>query len=120
MRMPDEEIQNLKKDKFDANIIIPIISDNPNITNYPGFGNSFYYKAGTRVHIHLGIKVESNGWEHLFKLPIGYRPYSIVQQAICGSSLLMNTGVNVSNDGMISVQTNSNYIGGDFEFDAFN
>lgn len=118
MRMPDE-IENNALLKLNPNIAIPIIPNNNKISNYVGFGGSFYYKVGTRVHIHLGIKVESDAWESLFQLPAGYRPYSVVQQSLCGSSLVMNTGVNVGSDGNVSVQTNSNYIGGDFEFDAF-
>lgn len=118
MKMPDE-FENNASLKLNSNIVIPIAPTNDKISNYEGFGSSFYYKVGTRVHIHLGIKVESNVWELLFQLPVGYRPYSVIQQSLCGSSLLMNTGVNVGSDGNVSVQTNSNYIGGDFEFDAF-
>jgi hypothetical protein len=115
-----QEIKNLRKDKLNANIVVPIVSNNPNISNYNGFGNSYYYKTGTRVCVHLGIKVDSTEWEFVFHLPEGCRPYGLVQKTLCGSSLLKSTGVQLSQNGDIYVQTDTSYACGDFEFDAFN
>lgn len=119
MKMPDE-IENNASLKLNSNIVISITPNNDKITNYAGFGNSYYYKSGTRVCIHLGIKVDSTEWEFVFHLPEGCRPYGLVQKTLCGNSLLKPAGVQLSQNGDIYVQTNTNYACGDFEFDAFN
>jgi hypothetical protein len=64
MKMPDKF-----EEKLDTNIIIPITPNTVGISNHEGYGNSYYYKIGTRVHVHLGLKVEPKNLVDIIILP---------------------------------------------------
>lgn len=100
-----------------------IISITPLVgSNYSGFGNSFYYKIGTKVHVHLGLKdLTSNASNKVFIMPKGYRPNataSILGYSYGTTSLIGGT---VYDTGSIEIHPqNAPYATFDFEYDAFN
>lgn len=72
-----EEID--KKHKMNDNGLLfkgsDIIAITPSLgTNHSSWGGSYYYKIGTKVHIHLGINLNTNVRSEIFNMPRGYRP----------------------------------------------
>lgn len=113
-------------DRNNSNIIQPVIPinitpSNNKVTNYSGFGNTYYYKTGTRVHIHMGVKVDNGNspeWISVFTLPTGYRPINTMFVLGTGSSFMSPAGMIVNPTGIVQVSTNSSYCGADIEYDA--
>lgn len=119
MKMPDEEIQNLKKDKLDASIIVPLIPTNPLVTNYAGYNNSYCYKVGHKVVVHIGIKIDTEDAVNAFILPERYRPHFTLAAVGIGSSVSNISALQVYSSGVIYIQSNYTYSNIDFEFDLF-
>lgn len=90
-----------------------------NGTAYENFGSCYYYKKGTRVHIHLGLSGLSNSNTRVFTLPAGYRPYTTVGGVSLGDSLLTRAGYEVGVGGAIVVNSAYGYMLADIEYDAF-
>lgn len=90
-------------------------------SNYDPYGNSYYYKIGTRVHVHIGIGDLGSGLKNIFTLPKGYRPKTRVVFFGQGENILIFSEVVVDSDGLIRAKSSGNdYVLADFEFDAFN
>lgn len=90
-----------------------------NGTGYAYYGNCYYYKVGTRVHIHLGLSGLPNGQVNIFTLPVGYRPLSAMGGAGVGDVPSHYAGWEVITNGNVSVHTAYGYMLADIEFDAF-
>lgn len=90
-----------------------------NGTNYDFYGNTYYYKIGSRVHVHIGINLTVNTNENIFTLPVGYRPYTIIGAVGLGSIINSTSGVQITSDGSVTVNTQSQYVLLDIEFDTF-
>ena len=88
-------------------------------TNYAFYGGTFYYKNGSRVHVHIGIKLTSNTTTNIFTLPVGYRPYTIIGAVGLGEDINSTSGVQVTLDGSVKVNTQDFYALIDIEFDTF-
>lgn len=89
-------------------------------SNYAHWGNSYYYKKGTRVHIHLGLHdLTANGATDIAVLPEGYRPRTTFT-GIGQGQLVSNYAIAaISPEGGIVVYGTTQYFIGDFEFDTF-
>lgn len=107
--------QNLKLTQSNIISITPLVG-----SNYEAYGNCYYYKVGTRVHVHLGLSdLTPNDANVVFKLPEGFRPLTLVTAVGVGQGLDENVSIQLSLYGDITVYTKSIYALFDFEFDAF-
>ena len=92
-----------------------------NGVNYENYGNSYYYKVGTRVHVHFGVSgLTANQYVKLFTLPDGYRPYQAVTCVGTGEGATKIIPMTINNVGECVVYTDDQYCQIDCEFDAFN
>lgn len=87
-------------------------------SNYSGFGNSFYYKIGSRVHIHLGLEnLTPNTNQTVFAPPAGYKPVTSVAGAGVGGSMSEVVPYQLGNS--VALRSPSQYALVDIEYDAF-
>lgn len=113
---------NVKNDAsllMSSNDVIPIT---PLVgSNYGNYGNSYYYKKGTKVHVHLGLSgLTANTSNTVFQLPEGYRPQTIMPIHGLGQGMGYPIAGQVSGSGTINVYPEKGYAIFDFEFEAFN
>jgi hypothetical protein len=86
---------------------------------YSSFGNCYYYKKGTRVHIHIGIQgLTANSNTQISTLPAGYRPDSYIAGLGIGNTLAQKSAIQIETDGKVIVRTEGQYALIDFEYDA--
>lgn len=86
---------------------------------YNGYGNCYYYKIGTKVHVHIGMKIDANDITLIYRLPEGYRPNSTI--AIIGfgyTSIGDVSKIQINSQGDISVYDGGGYVLADIEYDA--
>ena len=83
------------------------------------YGKCYYYKVGTKVHIHLGLGGLPNVQANVFTLPIGYRPFHVLGGPCIGDTTTHVAGWEVMPTGAINVHTAYGYLLADIEFDAF-
>ena len=110
--------------KNDASIladVTPTTITPSNGSNYSAYSNSFYYKIGTRVHIHLGLKgLTANTLQQVFDIPVGYRPNGhMVTVGQGGGSDLVGQAIIEADTHTLDVRSPSAYLSADFEYDAF-
>lgn len=91
-----------------------------NASNYEGYGNSFYYKVGSRVHLHIGIKIENTANTQIYTLPEQYRPFVIAVAIGTGSSFTNLSTGQVDNQGRVYVNSQYGYANIDIEYDTLN
>ena len=114
-------IEKINKTKLDSSIITQINNfENEAVTNYAGYNNSYYYKHGSKVHIHLGIKIDTTEFITIFTMPEGYRPRALTGAMGIGSSPVNPVGIQIDSIGRIQTQTSNGYCNADIEFDVFN
>lgn len=90
-------------------------------SNYSGYGNSYFYKIGTRVHIHLGLQgLTANTNQYVATIPEGYRPRGTLAIVGLGATQTEIIGGQAYPGGSISIQPVSQYALFDYEYDAFN
>lgn len=90
-------------------------------SNYSAYGNSWYYKKGTKVHVHIGVQgLTANSYVTLFTLPAGYRPRSIIPIVGFGSSFSVIVAGQIYTNGEITIYSTSSYCAFETEFEAFN
>ena len=100
-----------------------VISITPSgATNHTGFGGSYYYKTGTRVHVHLGIKMNTTTRSEIFNMPAGFRPKGTI--CVLGGGADGNvpdiSSVEILEDGRIFAKSNTHFVCINTEYDAFN
>ena len=122
-RMLNEKISkasdiNVSSLKLNSNIIQSFIPQQA--TSYESYGGCYYYKIGTKVHVHLGISVPDTATKNIYTLPQGYRPYSRVGNSGCGSNVQNTGGIQIDTDGTIKAGSLEGYVLVDIEYDAFN
>lgn len=89
-------------------------------SNYSEYGNCYYYKKGSRVHIHIGIQGLTGGVNTTISiLPSGYRPSSIISAIGFGSSWSEKAVLLITQNGELNVQSEGSYAMIDVEYDAF-
>jgi hypothetical protein len=101
----------------DSNKIINFSPKNASVHNF--YGGCYYYKKGTRVHLHLGLSGLSNSNVNIFTLPKGYKPYSLLGGVAQADSLTTRAGYEINANGEITVNSSRGYMLADIEFDAF-
>lgn len=109
---------NVSSLKLNSNIIQSFIPQQA--TSYESYGGCYYYKIGTKVHVHLGISVPDTATKNIYTLPQGYRPYSRVGNIGCGSNVQNTGGIQIDTDGIIKAGSLEGYVLVDIEYDAFN
>lgn len=109
---------NVSSLKLNSNIIQSFIPQQA--TSYENYGGCYYYKIGTKVHVHLGISVPDTAIKIIYTLPQGYRPYSRVGNSGCGSNIQNTGGIQIDTDGIIKAGSLEGYVLVDIEYDAFN
>lgn len=109
---------NVSSLKLNSNIIQSFIPQQA--TSYESYGGCYYYKIGTKVHVHLGISVPDTATKNIYTLPQGYRPYSRVGNVGGGSNVQNTGGIQIDTDGTIKAGSLEGYVLVDIEYDAFN
>lgn len=106
----------------DASVLLDtndVISFTPaTCTPYAGYGNCYYYKIGTRVHVHIGVSGSNSIHYREFEMPIGYRPNG-------GSFVAFGIGANMDDSSVVQISDNkinikcvAGYCLADMEYDA--
>lgn len=88
-------------------------------SNYEMYGNTYYYKVGSRVHVHVGISINAQSYTVIFTLPVGFRPKTMLGFVGVGSGLDNFAGLQIKADGKITVIAKNGYVLADMEFDTF-
>ena len=88
-------------------------------SNYELYGNTYYYKVGSRVHVHVGISINAQSYTVIFTLPVGFRPKTMLGFVGVGSSLDNFAGLQINPDGTINTIAKNGYVLADMEFDTF-
>lgn len=118
-------LHNKDINKNDASYMRSTAEDitlNPSVGhNYANFGNSYYSKKGTKVHVHLGIQdLTTDGRaNYVYVLPVGYRPRNSISVVGIGGNMASYSAVQVATSGAIAVYGTTGYITVDFDFDAY-
>ena len=89
---------------------------------YATFGGCYYYKLGTRVHVHIGVSglTANTTVQNFFTLPSGYRPKSDVIGLGQGDSFTNESKIGIAAaSGIIKIRSAATYALIDVDFDAF-
>lgn len=90
-----------------------------NGSNYEFYGNTYYYKVGSRVHVHIGMSLSTTERTTLFNLPVGFRPKTIIGHVGIGIDTTSFEGMSIYTNGNIVAIIKSGYILADIDFDTF-
>lgn len=89
-------------------------------SNYSEYGNCYYYKKGSRVHIHIGIQGLTGGVNTTISiLPSGYQPSSLISAIGFGAAWSEKAVLLITQNGELNVQSEGSYAMIDVEYDAF-
>lgn len=88
-------------------------------SNYELYGDTYYYKVGSRVHVHVGISIDAQTYTTIFTLPVGFRPKTMLGFAAPGSGLDNFVGLQIQPDGAVTTIAKNGYVLADMEFDTF-
>lgn len=79
--------------------------------NWDSWGGCYYYKKGTTVTIHIGLKLTNPGRVTIFTLPEGYRPYGALSQYGSGGTgeILKPSFIEIYDNGEVVVQSDTGY-----------
>lgn len=91
-----------------------------NASNYEGYGNCYYYKVGSRVHLHVGVSISNTSSITIGILPEQYKPITAVCAVGLGSNMSNFSTMQVTEDGGISINSSSGYALIDVEYDTLN
>ncbi len=107
----------LKLEDKDIIAIEPLVGQ-----NHPNLGNSYYYKIGTRVHIHLGINLKTATRSKVYNIPEGFRPKGAVSAWGGGADGMVpdKSFAELYDSGDIWVKSDTKFTILDMEYDAFN
>ncbi|WAX12219.1 hypothetical protein CS266P3_00022 [Clostridium phage CS266P3] len=88
--------------------------------NYPNWGGCYYYKSGSRVHVHLGIQgLPANTVATVFMLPDIVRPKTRILSIGSSGSFPKVARVEISLDGGINVTSQDTYAAVDIDYDTY-
>ena len=88
-------------------------------SNYEPYGNTYYYKVGSRVHVHVGISINVQTYTEIFTLPVGFRPKTLLGFLGNGSGLDNFAGLQIDPSGPVTTIAKNGYVLADMEFDTF-
>lgn len=103
--------------KQDPSICIPITPLSGG--NHEAYGNSFYYKIGTKVYVHIGLNNISTTGVTIFHMPEGYRPKCYSRFMVAGSNYENNGQIVINSDGTMVAAAPSTFLNGEIEYEAF-
>ena len=101
------------------------VSDIVNFTplagqNYPNWGGCYYYKSGSRVHVHLGIQgLPANQVATVFVLPEAVHPKTRIFSVGSSGSFPGVARTEIALDGGINVTSQDTYAAADMEYDTY-
>lgn len=101
------------------------VSDIVNFTplagqNYPNWGGCYYYKSGSRVHVHLGIQgLPANQVATVFVLPEAVHPKTRIFSVGSSGSFPGVARTEIALDGGINVTSQDTYAAADIEYDTY-
>lgn len=89
--------------------------------NHPNLGKSYYYKIGTRVHLHLGINLKTATRSKVYTMPVGFRPKGAVSAWGGGADGVVpdESFAELYQSGEIWVKSATKFTILDIEYDAF-
>lgn len=89
--------------------------------SYDFYGGCYYYKVGTKVYIHIGMKIDVDNVTLIYTLPEGYRPNHLVGFIGFGSNALEGVSkVQIEDNGKIKVYDGGGFVLIDIEYEAVN
>ena len=84
-------------------------------------GGCYYYKIGTRVHLHIAVTgLTANTNTTVYTMESGFRPYGTVVAAGRGNNGSTFASMWVSTAGVVTVRSANTQAAVDIEYDAFN
>lgn len=122
-RILDETINKLKvmnNSELKINTDNYVFFNPQNVQNYENYGNCFYYKIGTKVHLHIGVHSTEDVYYKIFTLPIGYRPSVKISSVGIGGALNQFGGIQIDSEGNVAIYPKGNYFTIDLEYEASN
>ena len=88
--------------------------------NYPNWGGCYYYKSGSRVHVHLGIQgLPANTVATVFILPDIVHPKTRILSIGSSGSFPGVARAEISLDGGINVTSQDSYVAADIDYDTY-
>ena len=86
------------------------------------YGNCWYYKSGTKVHLHIGINSlpDSTKEKKIYTMPEGYRPSCVICGRGISAVVTGNSNVMIWPSGTVNFYSTDGYAIVDVEYDAFN
>lgn len=99
-----------------------IITFTPDVGSYhEPYGGCFYYKIGTRVHLHIGIQgLTAKTNNEIFTLPVGFRPKVRTPFISIDTGLADECAGLIRDTGEIVIYAEYGFASADVEYDAFN
>ena len=95
-------------------------SDLINGSPVSGWGDCWYYKIGTRVHLHIAVdSITANSNVQVFTMPSGFRPYGRLNAAGRGSNGSQISNLWVESTGQVYIRSEATTGIADIEYDAF-
>lgn len=89
-------------------------------SNYNNYGNTYYYKVGSIVYLHIGLKgLIANAENVIFTLPAGYRPRGYACGIGVSDNMLSTAVVQIGSDGTITIRPSSRHALIDMSFISF-
>ena len=102
---------------LDSSNIIPITPTSG--SNYSAYGDCYYYKKGSRVHVHIGISgLTANTVTGIYTLPEGFRPNHFISSAGMGGSMANISIIQIDSNGGIAVRSPQQYALIQIDFDV--
>lgn len=113
--MTDELNRKLNVSASDIVSITPLAGQ-----NYPNWGGCYYYKSGSRVHVHLGIQgLQANQVATVFVLPEAVHPKTRIFSVGPSGSFPGVSRTEIALDGGVNVTSNDSYAAADIEYDTY-
>lgn len=106
--------------KIKSENIVYFTPTNANVSNYEGYGNCYYYRVGSRVHLHIGVKIDTTKTELIYILPTGYKPITALGYVGIGASMSSYATIQITTDGGLNIYSSSGYALIDCEYDTLN
>ena len=89
--------------------------------NYSNYGNTYYYKVGSIVYLHIGLEGLTQGANNMiYTLPSGYRPRGYASGYGLSDNILSTATAQISSDGKITIRPSNKYALIDMSFVSFN
>ena len=89
-------------------------------SNYNNYGNTYYYKVGSIVYLHIGMSgLVAGSSNTIYTLPSGYRPRGYASGYGVSDNLSSTAAAQISSDGTITIRPSSRYALIDMSFVSF-